>query len=230
MPLPNQVFDLNRRAGISEDLIDLAGNFPYHLARSGYAIVYARAGSNPAGRLLLHHGGRVSAFSPGDTIQGSFRDARIELASGSATIGTARLILIDSPEVDYRESAKGIADGCLRSLSYAATANSTANVPSAITDGISLIGVTGIRTTVSAANGQTLSGAGTVVYWCWSDVLARWAESAEVSYTQDVSGRRDASFPNEEIRVSQGRIFVEARSVTVSAGALVVTLETWGVV
>jgi hypothetical protein len=108
------------------------------------------------------------------------------------------------------------------------TANSAAgNVP-VLTDGIKLGNQTGVNVILSAAAGQTLSGAGTLRFWLCDDTLARCVTNAELDITVSTSARRDLLWSREIITAGQGqRLYVEAVSVTSSSGALTVTLQTW---
>ncbi len=109
------------------------------------------------------------------------------------------------------------------------TVNSAAgNVPTSATDGLSLRGVCGLRATVSAESGQTLSGAGTIKFWYYDTTLAtpRWMLNQDLSVNV-TSTKRDAVLQDYSVLVGYGRVYLEAVSVTASGGTtLVVRLET----
>lgn len=108
------------------------------------------------------------------------------------------------------------------STQYTAAQSSTANIPSAPTDGAALGGRRLCRAIVSAAAAQTITAC-TVVWWVYNETLGRWAESP----TQDSppTGRRDVATPDQFVGAA-GRVFAEVRNATASgAGALTVTLE-----
>lgn len=109
------------------------------------------------------------------------------------------------------------------------TANSAAgNVP-VLTDGISIANQNRLRIILSAASGQTLSGAGTLRLWLCDAVLARCVRNQNVILAVTESVKRDALFEDLDIGIGADgqRAYVEAVSVTSSSGALTVTLQTW---
>lgn len=107
------------------------------------------------------------------------------------------------------------------------TANhASANIPSAATDGLPLLNQCGVTVILAAASGQTLSGAGTLVFWYYDTGLARWIPNAEANYTVTTSGRRDIVLKSRPVKVGYGRVYVEALSVTSSSGALTIRLVT----
>lgn len=106
--------------------------------------------------------------------------------------------------------------------------HATANEPFVATDGLSILNMCGLRVIVSAASGQTLSGAGTLRFWYYDTTLSspRWMLNQNVSLPVTQSSRRDAVFEDLPIYNGFGRVYVEAESVTVSSGVLTVRLET----
>jgi hypothetical protein len=108
------------------------------------------------------------------------------------------------------------------------TANhASANVPTAAGDGVPLSGISGCRFVLSAASGQTLSGAGTLRFWYYDSVLARWMRNQDVTVSVSTSAVRDMVTQDYAVLVSSGRLYVEAVSVTSSSGALTVTAHCW---
>lgn len=105
--------------------------------------------------------------------------------------------------------------------------HATANQPSAAGDGANIAGLSSCTVVVSAASGQTLSGAGTVRLWYYNSTIARWAENMDVYSTQGVSSQRDSLTQAFNVGVKTGRLYAEARSVTASGGALTVRLVCW---
>lgn len=108
------------------------------------------------------------------------------------------------------------------------TANhASANFPTAAGDGISVQGMSSCVVIVSAASGQTLSGAGTIRIWYYESGHARWAENMDVFSSQGVSAKRDAVTQAFTVGTKSGRLYAEARSVTSSSGALTVKIGCW---
>ena len=232
----SKVVPLNNRSAFRELLLDLTNATFEPQASTGYGIVFCRTGSNPAARLTIRIGGQVTEFAPGDRITGRFEAFEVLRSSLSAATGTARLVLITQPDCNYEEQPKSKEDGILRSAGVGPSGASTqtinsaaGNVPVSASDGVSLQGVGGYRAILSAASGQTLSGAGTIRLWYYDATLARWMRSQDLSYTVSDSGVRDIVFQDVEVLVPQGRVYAEAVSVTASGGALTLTVQTWGV-
>lgn len=225
-----QLQSVNQRGGFTEHLIDLSTLTAQEtVARPGYSLIYAKGGSNPAGRLTIDMGGRVTTLAPGEALHARFTHFQVQKASTSAAQGTARLIIVIDQEARYDELNKTASDGFVTRTTYANTANSTANAPSAATDGASLIGCTSALVIVSAASGQTLSGAGTIrLHFYDADGLARWVRSQDIFYTVTDSGIRDIIFPVEQM-LPYARVYAEARSVTTSSGNLSMSIHTWGI-
>lgn len=202
---------------------------PYQLP-GGYGLQYLQHGSAPDVRLLVDIGGTVvRTMSPGDVLRGRFERARVGLAPNSAAVGAANLLVLATPDARYDEQP-GSVRGLRQLTSYAATANATNNASGlAATAGANLAGVTGWRAVVSAADGQTLSGAGSLRLWYYSLSLARWVRSQDLLWTVSDTGQRDFLVPDQLVTVpAAGRMFIDPVSVTVSSGALTCTIETWG--
>ena len=108
------------------------------------------------------------------------------------------------------------------------TANSAAgNEPALAADGLNIQGLSACRVVLSAASGQTLSGAGTLRFWYYDTSLARWILNQDVTIPVTTSSRRDMVSQDYQILISAGRVYVEADTVTSSSGALTVTLHCW---
>lgn len=109
------------------------------------------------------------------------------------------------------------------------TANSASgNEPTAATPGVDLVNVCSLRVVVSAASGQTLSGAGTLKFWLYSQSLGRYVVNRVVTRSVTTSGERDHLIDDLWVGVHSGKVYVEAESVTVSSGAVSVYVETIG--
>ncbi len=111
------------------------------------------------------------------------------------------------------------------------SASAAANKPSSATDGLAVsAGHRGAYATVSAAVGQTISaiGAGAsdgLVWWKYNSAIARWSETLLVEQIQ--IGARDAAGLEQMLATCNpgDRVYAEARNITVSAGAITVSLS-----
>lgn len=226
---------LNEAIAFRVEELDLANLTQWQqVSAGGHKLIYLRAGSAAGGRLDINLGGEIRSLSPGDWIRGQFRSFDVRANPESATEGTARLLRVVHPDADYSE-LPGVDDGQLVATAIGPdgaatqTANdASANVPDQASDGVSLVGVSGWRVILSADDTRTLSGAGTLKVWLYSAELGRWVYNPQLDFPVETSGVRDLVFPDQVVTVPGGRLYVEADTVTVSAGALTVTVETWG--
>lgn len=80
---------------------------------------------------------------------------------------------------------------------------------------------------VSAASGQTLSGAGTVDFHLWDDFVGRWGKDLVNSgAAQSETGARDAVVAQLWVGSPRGRICPVVKGITVSGGTQVVVTIT----
>lgn len=134
---------------------------------------------------------------------------------GSAALADAKFV---SPTCS-KDATQNAASACTQ------TAGAT-NKPTSATPGIDLANACAVRVTVSAASGQTLSGAGTIRFHLRTVSLGRYAENRVVTRSVTTSGSRDHLIDDLWVGVGYGKIYVEADSVTVSSGAVSVLVET----
>ena len=103
--------------------------------------------------------------------------------------------------------------------------SSTANIPSLATDGVAVpAGAKGAYAVLSGAVGQSVTFA-VLVWWRYNATLARWIETGVQE--SPALARRDVMGVEQQLGVSGGseRVFVEARSCTLSAaGNMTVSL------
>lgn len=201
----------------------------------GYGLIFEIDGSTPGARIDVECGGELKSFAPGDYFLGRFSEIRLKRASDSVATGSAKFTILRSPNVakgslrlldslrgTFAQSTVGPSGSTTQEASHASN-----NQPVAATDGVSLEGVSGVRIIVSAEATRTLSGGGELVFWNYSTSRSRWVEGA-TGYTIDRTGKRDLQFPDRVVTVKEGRLYVEARSVTVSGGtSVVVQVETF---
>lgn len=106
------------------------------------------------------------------------------------------------------------------------TQNLTGSAPTLATDGASLNGASHFQVVVSAVEGQTLSGAGSLHCYYRSTKAARWMRCrSDFDITVNVAGVRD--LPSRAFEAFPGgRIMYVPSGVTVSGGTTVdVTIE-----
>jgi hypothetical protein len=101
--------------------------------------------------------------------------------------------------------------------------------PTLATEGFNLEGLRAFRVILSAAAGQTLSGAGTAECWLYSVYLARWmkAQSA-LDFAANRAGVRDYPSAEYETPVGFGRVYFKDKTgdtVTKSGGTVSLTFE-----
>lgn len=116
-----------------------------------------------------------------------------------------------------------------KSVSYAdpttVASGGTRAAPTVVTDGMDLGDCTGWRVILSADSGQTLSGAGNVQIWLWSNLLGRWVRNKQLDYSVTESAVRDAASPDQPTYVGYGRIFAQVVGVTASSGNITTQIE-----
>lgn len=103
----------------------------------------------------------------------------------------------------------------------------TRAAPTAITDGMDITGCTGFRIIISAASGQTLSGAGSVRIFLWSISLARWVHNSTLDYDLSFTAAlwRDDVTTDFPCCVGFGRVFPQAVAPTSSGGVITTQCE-----
>ena len=99
--------------------------------------------------------------------------------------------------------------------------------PTLITEGMSLVRVSGFRVILSAASGQTLSGAGSLDCYLWDDTNSAWIRNPDldIDLAAAHSGVRRVVFPDQEVTVPYGRVLYAANGITVSGGTLTVEIR-----
>lgn len=112
-----------------------------------------------------------------------------------------------------------------RPKSYQSAQALTESAPSAADEGFSLVGIAALKVILSAAAGQTLSGAGVVDVYTYDPEVERWAiyPGASFDVPTDAATHRDVVLGVISIDNPQGRMALIARGVTVSAGTVVLT-------
>lgn len=184
----------------------------------GYGLLFDPALSTPGVVVSVSTGQSSGLIAPGWKTNVPFDQAVLTFVSGSPTVGQAVFWLGTQPDVDLSVEYVGSSgEGQARIAGpYSAANNSTANVPSVVTDGIDITGCKGVRAIMKCNAAETLTTAGTGIWWLWDPSEAAWYES-EVQTTM-VTGRNRFCTADQVITVSSGRAFFEPRSF-VSSGA-----------
>lgn len=223
-----------------------------------YGIVYMREGSTPglAIEVDFEAGGKIPRIFPGAKVmaRSEYFIVRIPLdiyqtVGSDGLPGLIRLQLLRQPDVDVeqlpqviegsRTGGIDLTTGNPISMSPAG-ANSgiqaydetTLNQPTAVTDGVSLVGVTGMRIVVA---GRTVGGnspkfiSGMVALWRnLPNMSALWAGTEEnINIT---AGTRIWCSRDIEVKVPYGRVYAELRNVVTDqgSGGFNVYIQTWG--
>lgn len=95
------------------------------------------------------------------------------------------------------------------------------------TEGMSLKSVKGFRVIVSAASGQTLSGGGNMLAWCFVEPLGRWCRNPQLDFAVSATSVRDMCSPDFEVGVGEALVVFQASSVTASGGEITTQIQAW---
>lgn len=108
------------------------------------------------------------------------------------------------------------------SVSAASTQNTTDSAPSGSADGVALVDVDAIIPVLTAPNGQTFTGAGTLLGYWYSDKLARWVRAyrADDSFA-DLAGASEGVLPPLPVNNPSGRFAYICSGVGLSGGTTV---------
>jgi hypothetical protein len=108
--------------------------------------------------------------------------------------------------------------------SRAACTTGTEAAPSGAEDGSLLSGVGGFSVVVEADAAQTLSGAGTLLAYLYSDVTGRWSRAPDLDLYVSASAVRGQGFPGFAVSSSRGRVAYVPSGVTVSGGGVTIDI------
>lgn len=193
--------------------------------QEGYELTYLANGSTVGGCLIVNN---VPLF-PGMKARAYFRQLRVRRglsADGSslvsATSGTALLVISKVPQVSYSEIPQPVLQG---QAGAAVTQNLTGSAPTLSTDGFPVTDNKGIRVTVVAASGQSLSGGGTLQAYYYQPTAGAWFRDEDLDLTipADASGQAGWTFGDMQVAVPVGRAMWVTNGVTVSGGTTVKT-------
>lgn len=237
---------INERGGFTTyefDLGDARLTTPGYIEvpTQGWSIVYSIQGSAPGGAIDVDFdlGGISENVQPGAILRGFFKRFIVRRNALSIGAGAVVLRIQREPDVEYDELARGDANGVLGNPTGAGVGpagattqayNSAAgNIPTAVTDGLSLVGVRGVRAQVVSALGSTIV-AGELHWWQLDTPSGLWGETSFTQVYALAVARRIWFSGDFENWVPEGRIYPEWRSGTNSAGAgaFTVRLYTWG--
>lgn len=200
---------------------------PLKIEASGKKLVVSMQGTTPGACVDVDFdsGGKLSRVGAGASFTGQFGSFTLNNPSTQAAGVVFRFVIVKQDDADYCEQERG-GSGNLQVSQIAQVVNSLVNFPTLVTQGLDVTRCKGVRVALSADAGQTITG-GTIVFWAYDNTLARWCEVSSMSDAINPLGgtaRRDYMSAEFPIFIGWGRIFVEARSVTVSAGALTQTM------
>ncbi len=105
-------------------------------------------------------------------------------------------------------------------------AASGASAPTLATDGFDLNGATSFKVTVSSTTGQTLNGAQTLNAYYYNGSTERWGTNPDLDLTRTITGVRDTTWGDQDVKVPKGRFYLLPNTCTISGGSnVVVTFE-----
>lgn len=239
---------INQRGGHSVFTFDLsdarfASGGAIEYTAQGQSVTYSVQNSAPGGVLDFDFdaGGQQLGAMPGSVLKGNFARFNVRLNPLSMLSGQVTLRVSSQPDVQFVELAQsggqlgnpnnnGI--GPAGAVVQAAVANEGENIPTAATDGVSLVGVSGVRAVVGNVGG--INGA-TLQWWqlyTASNGLSAWVQTDTVDVYGAASHQGAVLWmPSEhQIFVPQGRIYAELIGNIANAGTVpwIVALQTWG--
>lgn len=236
-----QVAELIRVATVGQALVgaDQEGGFfdiQYDLTQAGPLSVavgkayglYVPVVGNPSGARVIadwRGGGRLT-LAPGHHVTLPFDALTLQRASDSVATGTLTIRAFRTPRADFRAfggpevGAGGVVAGHASVLTQTQTYNSAAgNQPSGASAGISIAGAKAVRPLLDAGAGRTWNtGVGTAILWYYSATAAAWMEG-RTQLALPSNSLRYIAFDAMEVGVGWGRLALEVRSATHSAGA-----------
>lgn len=99
------------------------------------------------------------------------------------------------------------------------------STPTLTTEGLQLVDSKAFRVTVCADSTKTLSGAGTLLVYYYSPTSALWGRNSRLDLTVSDSAVRCATFEDQRVSISRGRLYLKASGITVSSGNLNIYIE-----
>lgn len=118
----------------SVNLATLASAGAVEFPLSGVELIFSQVGSSPGAALKIKTAGVLSTIVPGCRFSQPFSGFTIEAASGCATSGTARLIVVKSKGYDYQEPIAIVAGGQLTTLLGSVAADGSLQFVSVVPD------------------------------------------------------------------------------------------------
>lgn len=213
------------------------------ITMTGYGLIFTSQGSDSgvALQVSFNNAGTesVTNFKAGASFKGFFERVVLSLDPTSLSVGTARLIILTAPDVDYIEfpnngSVTASTPTTPMGPSGAATqaagvASRGANAPVPSTDGVSLEGVASFVVTVECTNAAATITGGNIRLWRLNPVTNRWSRGPIIELLD--TGGRSAVSSEYETKVPAGRFYVELCDFTTSlASTATVNVTTGGIV
>jgi hypothetical protein len=107
-------------------------------------------------------------------------------------------------------------------LSASSVQATTEAAPTLSTDGIGLVGVDAVKPVLTAPNGQTFDGTGTIKGYFYSRLLGRWVEDPRAEDTlTDLLGKNEGTLPAIPVQTQGGRFAVVCSGVGLSGGSTI---------
>ena len=123
----------------------------------------------------------------------------------------------------------GTETGSVYTETYGTTSPVSGSAPTVVTDGQALDGLYAITVVLSVGSGVTLSGAGSLLCYCYDASVGRWFRVPQFDITVGTSGVRDLGFQAFETATPRkGRVKWVPTSVTFSAGSAGVVVTQLG--
>lgn len=213
----------------------------------GYGLCFRLSGSNGAARIDVETGGgEIRSLAPGEWFMGRFKSFRVRNSPEGVALGVANLLILRRDDVLFRSEAPGQAGIFKVSFCWTnpgQTVASTANQPTALTDGASLTGVRAFRVRYQRdiiGGSKTMDGTGAFRIWflhyaqdtstgVWSTFGNQWS-LANMQWAPE-PGSVGWCSPDVPVLIPHGRVYVEALSIGYSgaADAVLPEIHTWGV-
>jgi len=197
-----------------------------NLADSGYKDLGAcrgfylmRDGSEALGRVVADVGNETPPIGPGVEIRGPIGQLRLKRGDGSAETGIIRVALflsddariVEPPVLTGKAIKYDVGPDGETSQAYNSPAG---NVPIAENDGAPLQNAAAFKVLLYTSSGNIEAG-GKIVLWFFNN--GAWHESPFTYDVFDIAGAY-ATFGDEIVKLADGRVYAEARSVTNSGG------------
>lgn len=229
---------IDERGSWQEKIINLFNNFDsitqtyrQRINISGNILIFSQQGTQFGSLVDIDFGGGnyFKAVRPGTIFKCPFTNFTVIFNNLNNLIGnvppTATRFLIGlGKDLDYFEQPIAAGSSYMKSRTVSQDSASILNTPVNSTPGVDLDGVTGVKILLESLGGA-LTGGTLVVWYATTPTLAtvgsgQWFESEVQIPVTTVSGAGTRFCSADFVtQIPYGRIFVEARSVTIASGS-----------